>query len=235
MFSFSLRSLPAFFGRVLVVVFGLFICATGIVLTYRSVLGLGPWDVLHQGLSFHSPLTFGQASITVGAVLIVASLLLKVYPGLGTVLNMSLIGIFVDWQLRMNWLPDLSSLPYVVRIPIDALGVFMMGLGTAFYIAPRLGAGPRDGLMLRLHVLTRARIAIVRAVLECSALGLGFLLGGTVGLGTLIFAFGVGPSVEVSIWLVNKLRVMLGLPPTEHIKTTPVPVAVEETVTPSST
>lgn len=199
--------------RLLVLIFGLFLCSVGIVCTYRSGMGLGPWDVLHQGVSRHTPLSFGQASILVGGLVILAGLLLKVYPGVGTVLNMLLIGWFVDLQLQSNWLPDLHTMPLLLRLFADAMGVLLMGIGTAFYITPRLGAGPRDGLMMRLYILTRVRIAFVRAALECSALSLGFFLGGAVGVGTLLFAFGVGPSVEVGFWLTKKLAFIVGPPP----------------------
>ena len=188
----------------LVVIFGLFLCSVGIVCTYRSGLGLGPWDVLHKGVSLHTPLTFGQASIITGAVVILIGLMIKVRPGIATILNMLLIGIFIDLQLRSNWLPDMSATQWPLRLLLDVIGVFLMGLGTAFYITPRLGAGPRDGLMLRLHILTRMRISIVRAALELSALTIGFFLGGPVGLGTLIYAFGVGPSIEIGFWLIKK-------------------------------
>ena len=199
--------------RLIVLIFGLFLCSVGIVCTYRSGMGLGPWDVLHQGISRHTPLSFGQASIIVGGVIILVGLLIRVRPGVGTVLNMLLIGLFVDAQLRSNWLPDLGAMPLVVRLLVDALGVLLMGIGTAFYITPRLGAGPRDGLMMRLHVLSHVRIAFVRAAIECSALLIGFLLGGTTGIGTLIFAFGVGPAVEIGFWLTRKLAFIVGPPP----------------------
>jgi uncharacterized membrane protein YczE len=200
-------------GRLLIVLVGLFMFAVGDVLTYRANVGLGSWDVLHQGISFHTPLSFGTTSIVVGAVLIVLSLFIKVYPGIGTLLNMSLIGIFINWLLWLNWLPDLSEQSWLLRLPIDMLGVFLVGLGSAIYIAPHLGAGPRDGLMLRLNALTGVRIAIMRAALECAVLLIGFLLGGSVGIGTLIFAFGIGPSIEISFWLLNRVMAMLGLPP----------------------
>ncbi len=202
-----------YLGRLLVVTFGLFIFSVGEICTYRSAVGLGPWDVLHKGISLHTPLSFGTATIVVGAALILLSLLLKVFPGVATVLNMSLIGIFVDLQLRSNWLPDLSPHPLLLRLAVDVLGVFLIGLGSAIYIAPHMGAGPRDGLMLRLTKLTKVRIAIVRAALECSALVVGFFLGGTVGIGTLIFAFGVGPCIEIGFWLLNKGLTSVGLPP----------------------
>ena len=200
-------------GRLLTVIVGLFIFAVGDVCTYRANVGLWPWDVLHQGISFHTPLSFGTASIVVGAALIVLSLFLKVYPGVATLLNMSLIGIFINLQLQVNWLPDLSAQPLLLRLFIDIAGVFLIGLGSAIYISPHMGAGPRDGLMLRLNALTKMRIAIVRAVLECSVLLIGFLLGGSVGIGTLIFAFGIGPCIEIGLWLLNRLLASLGLPP----------------------
>jgi uncharacterized protein len=208
----SARPWP-FIGRLLIVVLGLFVFAVGDVLTYRANVGLGPWDVLHQGISFHTPLSFGTASIVVGALLIVLSLFLKVYPGIATLLNMLLIGLFVNLLLQMNWLPDLPMLPLLVRLLVDVVGIFLVGLGCAIYIAPHLGAGPRDGLMLRLNVLTKIRIAVVRIALECSVLLFGFLLGGSVGIGTLLFAFGVGPCIELGFWLLNWLSTSLGLPP----------------------
>ena len=194
----------AYARRLLVVIFGLFLCSVGIVCTYRSGLGLGPWDVLHKGVSLHTPLTFGQASMLTGALVILVGLMIKIRPGIATILNMLLIGIFIDLQLRSNWLPDLSATQWPLRLFVDVIGVFLMGLGTAFYITPRLGAGPRDGLMLRLHILTGMRISIVRAAIELTALTIGFFLGGPVGLGTLIYAFGIGPSVEIGFWLIKK-------------------------------
>ncbi len=194
----------AYLGRLIVLVCGLFLYALGIVFTYRSGMGLDPWDVLHQGISRHTPLSFGGASIVVGALIIGVGLLLKVYPGVGTVLNMLLIGGFVDLLLRINLVPDVSGAPLLVRLLLDITGVAIIGLGTALYITPRMGAGPRDGLMLRLHTLTKQRVAIVRAAIEICVLALGFLLGGTVGIGTLIFAFGIGPAVEISFYLLKR-------------------------------
>ena len=194
----------AYARRLFVVIFGLFLCSVGIVCTYRSGLGLGPWDVLHKGVSLHTPLSFGQASMFTGALVILVGFMIKIRPGVATILNMLLIGIFIDLQLRSNWIPDLSATQWPLRLFVDVIGVFLMGLGTAFYITPRLGAGPRDGLMLRLHILTGMRILIVRSVIELTALTIGFLLGGTAGLGTLIFAFGIGPSVEIGFWIIKK-------------------------------
>src|SRR5690349_2977589 len=118
----SLRSIThwTFFRRLVVAICGLFIMSVGIVCTYRSSLGLGPWDALHQGISRHTPLTFGQSGILVGALIILVGLLLKVRPGVATILNMILIGVFIDLQLHVKWLPDLSTAPVLVRLPVDA-------------------------------------------------------------------------------------------------------------------
>lgn len=226
----SLKQSLNYLRRLCVLVCGLFLCSCGSVLTYRSDMGLGPWDVFHKGLSLHTPLSFGQAAIIVGAAIIVVGLFLKVKPGVGTILNMLLIGLFADWQLNSHWLPDLSASPLLLRLLVDIAGVFCFGIGTAFYILPSMGAGPRDGLMLRLNVLTKQRVAVVRAAIELSALTVGFLLGGTVGVGTLIFAFGVGPAVEIGFWLTRRYLYWL-VPPRA---TAPVPVVPEKEPVPVS-
>ncbi len=195
-----------YLARLSVVIFGLFLFATGTVFIYRSGLGLDPWDVLHQGISLHTPLSFGTASIVVGALIIILGLFLKVYPGVATVLNMALIGIFVDLELRFGWLASVGTSSLLLRLVVNVVGVAIVGLGSAFYITPRLGVGPRDGLMMQLHTLTKVRISIVRATIECLVLVIGFVMGGTVGIGTLIFAFGVGLAVEVSFKLTNRLH-----------------------------
>ena len=201
----SIRPGP-YITRLLIVICGLFLFATGTVFTYRSQLGLGPWNVLQLGISLHTPLSLGTATMLIGALIIVCNLCLKVYPGVGTLLNMLLIGPFVDMQLRLHWLPDLGNSPWPLRLLVNVAGVLLVGLGTALYITPRLGAGPRDGLMLRLHTLTRLPIAAIRIILECTVLVLGFLLGGTVGIGTLIFAFGAGPAVQAAFALTGCLH-----------------------------
>ena len=194
----STRTIVNFMERLVVLLCGLITISVGSVLSYRSDVGLGPWDVLHQGLTLHLPVSFGQASIVVGLLVILFGLLLKVRPGFGTVCNMVLCGIFVDTLLRTNWLADLSHQGIILRLLVDIVGIVIMGMGTTLYIAPHLGAGPRDGLMLRLHKLTHRRIALVRAAIECSALLIGILLGGHFGVGTLLFALGIGPVVEWS-------------------------------------
>lgn len=182
---------------------GLFLFALGIVLTLRAGLGLGPWDVLHQGLSMKLPISFGQAGILVGAGLIVVSALLKEYPGAGTVLNMLLIGSLIDVILWAGLVPDLSRANALVQLLTDVSGVALMGVGSALYIKAGLGAGPRDSIMLAVRRISGMRVGVVRTGIELTALLAGYLLGGTIGIGTLIFALGIGFAVETSFKLLN--------------------------------
>ena len=198
--------------RLIVLVFGLFLYALGIVLIYRSNLGLDAWDVFHQGISLHIAVPFGTVSIIVGALIIGFGLLLKIYPGVGTVLNMLLIGLFVDMLLNESIVPDFSNLSLVLRLLFDIVGIACVGLGTALYIVPRMGAGPRDGLMLRLHEITNLRISIVRTSIEVCMLIVGFFLGGTVGIGTLIYALCIGLAVEISFKLFNMCMAAMNIP-----------------------
>lgn len=192
---FSVRQGGAFVRQLAMNIAGLFLYALGLVLTLRSHLGLGPWDVLHQGITRHSPLTFGQASVLVGLVIIVAGLLIGIRPGLGTVLNMVLVGYFFDRILATGLVPVPQS--WAARVLLDLVGIVVVGLGSGLYIRSALGAGPRDGLMLGLHRITKRRLALVRACLETVVAVTGFFMGGTAGIGTVIFALGIGPAVEM--------------------------------------
>ena len=181
-------------------VFGLFLFAAGIVALLESKLGLSPWDVLNQGIAKHTPLSFGLANIAVGLLILVLAWTLGGPPGVGTVANAVLIGLFIDGLLRVDWVNALADSSLGVRVPLLPLGILLMGVGSAFYIGAAYGAGPRDTLMLVLSRRTGRRIGLVRAALEASALVVGFVLGGTVGIGTLAFALLIGPSVEASFW-----------------------------------
>ncbi len=182
-------------------VFGLFLFALGIVLTLRSGLGLGPWDVLHQGLSIHLPISFGQAGILVGALLLIVTVLLGERLGLGTVLNILLIGLFIDAILWSGSVPDMSGANPVARFLMDASGVLLIGMGSGLYIKAGMGAGPRDSLMLALSSLSGKKVGWVRTGIEATVLALGYLLGGTAGIGTLIFVLGIGLAVEAGFKL----------------------------------
>jgi uncharacterized protein len=184
---------------------GLFLCACGIVGFLESRLGLPPWDVLHQGIAKHTPLSFGLANVAVAIVVLFIAWRLGSRPGIGTVANAVLIGLFVVFVVPLSVVQDLAGWPLDARIGLLVLALALFGVGTALYIGAALGAGPRDSLMLVGSLRAGVRIGIARALLEGTALVAGFVLGGTVGVGTLVFALLIGPSVEASFWLVTRV------------------------------
>jgi uncharacterized membrane protein YczE len=184
---------------------GLFLCACGIVAFLESRLGLPPWDVLHQGIAKHTPLSFGLANVLVAVIVLFLAWQLGSRPGIGTIANAVLIGLFVAFVLPLSFVDHLSGWPLPARIALLAVGLALFGAGSAFYIGAGLGAGPRDSLMLVGTLRSGVRIGAVRAALEGTALVAGVILGGTVGVGTLVFALLIGPAVEASFWLVVRL------------------------------
>jgi len=204
------KSAPALRGgsvaRAVWLVSGLFLCAVGILCFLEARLGLPPWDVLHQGIARHTPLSFGAANEVVGLIVLTVAWALGARVWIGTVSNAVLIGGFIILLQPLHAVQSLSHWPLGPRIGLLLLGLLCFGIGTALYIGANLGAGPRDSLMLVGSRRTGIRIGAVRALLEISVLVVGFLLGGTVGVGTLAFAALIGPSVEASFWLVTRLR-----------------------------
>src|SRR3954451_4006534 len=158
-------------------------------LVLRAGLGLAPWDVLHQGLAERTGFTVGQMVIAVSFVVLLAWIPLRERPGFGTFCNAVLVGVFVD--LTLGVVGDADGWP--LRGVLLLLGVLLNGLATALYIGASLGPGPRDGLMTGLVRRTGRSVRLVRTLLEVSVLVLGFLLGGTVGVGTLVYAVAIGP------------------------------------------
>jgi uncharacterized membrane protein YczE len=183
---------------------GLSLFAVGIVLLLESELGLSPWDVLHQGIADQTSLSFGTTNVVVGVVVLGAAWLLGAHVGAGTVANAVLVGLFVDLLLRIDAVAGLEESGLPARVALLLGGLACIAAGSAFYIGAALGAGPRDSLMLVLAQRTGVRIGAVRVVLEIAVTALGFALGGTVGIGTLAFAFGIGPLVELSFWLLER-------------------------------
>lgn len=167
-------------------------------LILESKLGLSPWDVLNQGISKHTPLSFGEANIAVGVTVLFLGWSLGGRPGLGTVANAVLVGAFIQALTSIDMVTRLAHDSISVRIPLLLGGVALIGPASAFYIGADFGAGPRDTLMLVGTRRTRFRLGVVRATLEVSALVVGIALGGTFGVGTVLFAFCVGPIVESS-------------------------------------
>jgi uncharacterized membrane protein YczE len=208
-------------ARSISLVFGLFLFAFAIVLILESELGLSPWDVLNQGLSEHTPLSFGMANVAVGLTVLGIAWALGGKPGWGTVANAVLVGTFIQGLTGIDALSSLSDDALAVRIPLLLGGIALIGPASAFYIGADLGAGPRDTLMLVGARRTGFRIGIVRACLELTALVIGIVLGGTFGIGTVLFALGVGPIVESSFWLLARTPFAVPSP-------APVPVVIGE-------
>jgi uncharacterized membrane protein YczE len=177
---------------------GLFLFACGIVALLESELGLSPWDVLNQGIQRHTPLSFGAANIVVGLIVLFVAWGLGRPPGIGTIANAVLIGAFIELLLAIGPIAQLDEQSLAVRVTFIPVGLALFGVGSAFYIGAAYGAGPRDSLMLALSARTGVRIGIVRGALEISVVVVGFALGGTVGVGTLVFALLIGPTVELS-------------------------------------
>jgi len=158
----------------------------------KSNLGMGPWSVFHVGITNHLPLTLGRVSQIVGLIVILFSLFFKIYPGIGTVFNMFLIGFFID--LVNPYVPSMNN--HLSQITMLACGIILIGIGSGLYINANLGAGLRDGLMLELSRKTGRSIRLIRNSIEITVLIIGFFLGGPVGVGTVAFALTIGPSVQ---------------------------------------
>ena len=182
---------------------GLFLFAFGIVLLLESELGLSPWDVLNQGVSEHTSLSFGTANIAIAVVVLVLAWALGARIGPGTVANAILIGLMVDGLLAIDVVDALSESSLTARITFMVVGILIIGIGSGLYIGAGLGAGPRDSLMLVAARRAGVRIGTARVTIEVVVTVAGFALGGTVGIGTLAFAFGIGPAVELSFWLLE--------------------------------
>jgi uncharacterized protein len=177
---------------------GLWLFAAGVVLGLRSGLGVSPWDVLHDGIRRATPLSFGAATVLVGLILVVAALALGVQVGPGTLVNMVAIGAFADALLASGLVDHLAARSLPVRLAAVLAGVGLVALGSALYLGASLGSGPRDSLMLALSARTRCSVGLIRGLLEGSVLGVGWLLGGVVGVGTVLFALGIGPAVQLA-------------------------------------
>ncbi|RLV51117.1 hypothetical protein D9V37_04145 [Nocardioides mangrovicus] len=172
---------------------GLVLYGVGMALMVRSGLGNMPWDVLHQGLAGHLPLNFGEVVIAVSAVVLLLWVPLREIPGLGTVLNALVIGVVVNLGLALFSEPHGLGL----RVAMMLLGLALNALATAMYIGSQFGPGARDGLMTGLHRRTGLSIRLVRTSLEVVVVVLGWLLGGTFGVGTVLYAVVIGPLVQL--------------------------------------
>lgn len=179
---------------------GLWLYGLSMAVMLRAALGLDPWDVFHQGVADHVPLSFGTVTAITGAAVLLAWIPLRQRPGLGTVSNVVVIGVSVDVGLWL--LPHLDSL--LIRVAAMAAAVVLNAIATVLYIGAGMGPGPRDGLMTGLVRRTGRPVWLVRTSLEVTVLSIGWLLGGSLGIGTLVYAFGIGPLIHLMIPFVDR-------------------------------
>ncbi|MFL6143604.1 MAG: YczE/YyaS/YitT family protein [Labedaea sp.] len=181
---------------------GLTLYGASMGLQIRSVLGLDPWDVLHDALTKRTGLSFGTITALTGAAVLLCWLPLRQRPGVGTLCNILLIAVAVDATLAMVPAPRVLA----VRIAFLVAGVVLNGLATAAYIGARLGPGPRDGLMTGINARTGLSVRLVRTTIELTVLAIGWLLGGTVGIGTVLYALTIGPLTQAFLPFVTWRR-----------------------------
>ncbi|WP_225730661.1 MULTISPECIES: YitT family protein [unclassified Nocardia] len=186
--------------RLLALYIGLWLYGFSMAVMVRAGLGLSSWGVLHQGLSRHVPVSFGTVTAATGALVLLAWIPLRQKPGLGTVSNVVVIALAVDEGLAL--LPQWQGLP--VRIGAMAAAVLLNALATVLYIGAGMGPGPRDGLMTGLVRRTGWSVRVVRTGIEVTVLVTGWLLGGGIGIGTLVYVFGIGPLIQLFIPLVSR-------------------------------
>ena len=165
-----------------------------------STTGASPWSVLAQGISLHIDLSIGVITFFVSSFVLFLWFFLDQKPGIGTIMNIIIIAIMIDVSIAFIPTPE----NYISQLLLAIFAVLIVGLGSGFYLIANLGPGPRDGLMVGVQIKTNFPIALVRAFLEITVVSIGWYLGGTVGIGTLLFAFGVGPAVALGLFIVGK-------------------------------
>ena len=181
--------------------FGLTLFGLGEGLLIVSFTGASPWSVLAQGISLNVNLTIGTITLLISIGVLIMWIPLSQKFGMGTIFNALIIAFMID--LCIKFVPTPSN--YFNQLILAVISVIMVGIGGGIYLVSNLGAGPRDGLMIGLQKVTNLPVAAVRAFLEISVVSIGWYLGGTVGVGTLLFAFGIGPCVALGLFLVDKI------------------------------
>jgi uncharacterized membrane protein YczE len=181
--------------------FGLTLFGLGEGLLIVSASGASPWSVLAQGISSKSGFSVGLIKLIISVSVLIFWIPLNQKPGIGTILNALIVAFMIDICIRYFPSPE----NFLSQTLLGAMAVLLTGLGGGIYLIANLGAGPRDGLMVGLQIKTSLPIAAVRAALEITVVCVGWYLGGTVGIGTLLFAFGIGPCVALGLFLINKI------------------------------
>jgi uncharacterized membrane protein YczE len=185
----------------MILFFGLFIFGLGDSLLIQSQIGNAPWSVLAQGLSQRLEITLGWSTFLISSLVLLLWIPLKERPGLGTISNIVVIAVAI--QIGITFFPEPDS--FILAVFYCLIGISLVGIGSAFYITCGLGSGPRDGLMTAIHNRSGVRIGRVRLAIEALVLVLGAILGGTVGLGTLLFAVLIGQSIAISLGVVARV------------------------------
>ena len=180
--------------------FGLSLFGLGEGLLIVSFTGASPWSVLAQGISLNVNLSIGTITFLISIAVLILWIPLGQKPGIGTIFNALIIALMID--LCIKFVPTPST--YFYQLTLAVISVITVGIGGGIYLVSNLGAGPRDGLMIGLQKVTNLPIAAVRGTLEITVVSVGWYLGGTVGIGTVLFAFGIGPCVALGLYLVDK-------------------------------
>jgi len=203
--------------RIAQLMIGLFLYGIGIALIVRGAIGVAPWDVLTQGIDNYTGWGFGLITVLLSGVVLLFWIPIRQKPGIGTLLNALLVGPFAQFGL---WLIP-EGLDLWLRIILFAVGLLVLAVATGLYIGAHFGPGPRDGLMTGLHKRTGLKIWIVRTSIEVTVLGIGWVLGGNVGIGTVLFALLIGPLCNWTIPFFAVKQPASAVPPV----TEPVPLA----------
>tara|TARA_B100000029_G_scaffold189168_1_gene186911 strand:+ start:625 stop:1290 length:666 start_codon:yes stop_codon:yes gene_type:complete len=181
-------------------IIGLILFGLGETLLVTANIGVSPWFVLHQGLSFKTGYSIGITTFVVSIIVLLLWFPLKQKPGIATILNAIMISVVID--LSLPFLPQPED--FLLQLFQVIFGILIIGIGSGFYLVANLGPGPRDGLMTGINKQTNLSFSLIRTVLELSAVGLGFYLGGIVGVGTILYAVGIGFSVSLGLFSVGK-------------------------------
>ena len=186
---------------ILFLLLGLIVFGFGHAILFAANLGVSPWMVLSQGITVQTGYSIGWTILAVSALVLVLWWPLKQVPGLGTVVNSFVVAAVIEVSIKF-----LPTFDHILAQSFQVLiGIIIIAIGTVVYLIANLGPGPRDGLMTGLQKKTKLPIAIVRAFLEITVVSIGWYLGGTVGIGTLLFAFGIGPAVALSLYIVGRI------------------------------
>ncbi|WP_243113376.1 MULTISPECIES: YczE/YyaS/YitT family protein [unclassified Romboutsia] len=178
---------------------GFCFCALGIVMMINANLGLSPWDVLHEGIYNLTGITMGKASIIIGVIVVIIDIVLGENLGWGTIINMILVGVLMDILMLNNLVPIANN--FIPGLIMMLVGMFFMGIGCVLYLGSGFGSGPRDGMMVAIQKRTGKSLTLIRGLMEIIALSVGYFLGGTVGIGTVISALGLGYFIQLTFKL----------------------------------